>query len=280
MRASNGSHSDHVSIHQDDGPGLLFYYIFDDWVTSYALIAKREHKYGVLLDRLREDMLNKPAVDLVNELHWLGRRLAVLRRLYQSYELILMRVLQRQRLLRDEARSRHPRMPPGHVIQSESELPSNCENTVGVRLNSAAIARFERLLDRIKLYCLTEIDACLTEKESLTFLNFNLIALKDSQAVEKLTRITILLAKITILFLPVSLMTAYFSTELRGVKGVYTQTEYWISFAVIMVLSLLVLVLFGYASGTIEGRPIYQSLSRTFISSSKDKLGHQRKHVD
>ncbi|KAF4252946.1 hypothetical protein CNMCM8714_006934 [Aspergillus fumigatus] len=262
VRASNGSHSDHVSIHQDDGPGLLFYYIFDDWVTSYALIAKREHKYGVLLDRLREDMLNKPAVDL-------------------SYELILTRVLQRQRLLRDEARSRHPRMPPGHVIQSESELPSNCENSVGVRLNSAAIARFERLLDRIKLYCLTEIDACLTEKESLTFLvSEHLFSFKYSQAVEKLTRITILLAKITILFLPVSLMTAYFSTELRGVKGVYTQTEYWISFAVIMVLSLLVLVLFGYASGTIEGRPIYQSLSRTFISSSKDKLGHQRKHVD
>ncbi|GFF46993.1 hypothetical protein IFM51744_06463 [Aspergillus udagawae] len=278
VRASNDPRSDHVSIHQDDGPGLLFYYIFDDWVTSYALIAKREHKYGVLLDRLREDMLNKPVVDLVNELHWLGRRLAVLRRLYQSYELILTRVLQRQRLLRDEARSRHKKMPPGLIVQSESELLSNCESSVGVRLNSAAVARFERLLDRIKLYCLSEIDACLTEKESLTFLNFNLIALKDSQAVEKLTRITILLAKITILFLPVSLMTAYFSTELRGVKGVYTQAEYWISFAVIMVLSLLVLVLFGYASGTIEGRPIYQSLSRTFISSSKDKLGHQRKH--
>ncbi|GIJ83863.1 hypothetical protein Asppvi_002694 [Aspergillus pseudoviridinutans] len=280
VRASNDSRSDHVSIRQDDGPGLLFYYIFDDWVTSYALIAKREHKYGVLLDRLREDMLNKPVVDLVNELHWLGRRLAALRRLYQSYELILTRVLQRQRLLCDEARLRHPRMPPGLIIQSESELSSNCGNSVGVRLNSAAVARFERLLDRIKLYCLSEIEACLTEKESLTFLNFNLIALKDSQAVEKLTRITILLAKITILFLPVSLMTAYFSTELSGVKGVYTQTEYWISFAVIMVLSLLILVLFGYASGTIEGRPIYQSLSRTFISSSKDKLGHQRKHVD
>ncbi|RHZ46669.1 hypothetical protein CDV55_100792 [Aspergillus turcosus] len=283
VRAFNDRRSDHVSIHQDDGPGLLFYYIFDDWVTSYALIAKREHKYGVSLDQLREDMLNKPVVDLVNELHWLGRRLAVLRRLYQSYELTLTRVLQRQRLLRDEARSRHPKMTPAHVIQREPEMSSNCANSVGVRLSSAAVARFERLLDRIKLYCLSEIEACLTEKESLTFLlvqNFNLIALKDSQAVEKLTRITILLAKITILFLPVSLMTAYFSTELCGVKGVYTQTEYWISFAVIMVLSLLVLVLFGYASGTIEGRPIYQSLSRTFISSSKDKLGHQRKHVD
>ncbi|RLL92992.1 hypothetical protein CFD26_100450 [Aspergillus turcosus] len=281
VRAFNDRRSDHVSIHQDDGPGLLFYYIFDDWVTSYALIAKREHKYGVSLDQLREDMLNKPVVDLVNELHWLGRRLAVLRRLYQSYELILTRVLQRQRLLRDEARSRHPKMTPAHVIQREPEMSSNCANSVGVRLSSAAVARFERLLDRIKLYCLSEIEACLTEKESLTFLvSEHLFAFKYSQAVEKLTRITILLAKITILFLPVSLMTAYFSTELSGVKGVYTQTEYWISFAVIIVLSLLVLVLFGYASGTIEGRPIYQSLSRTFISSSKDKLGHQRKHVD
>ena len=66
--------------------------------------------------------------------------------------------------------------------------------------------------------------------------NFNLIALKDSKAVEKLTRITILLAKVTILFLPVSLMTGYFSTELAQVKGVYTVNEYWVSFGVIMFL--------------------------------------------
>jgi UTP:GlnB (protein PII) uridylyltransferase len=118
-------------------------------------------------------MLNKPVVELVNELHWLGRRLAVLRRLYQSYELILTRVLQRQRLLRDEARSRHQKMPHGHITQREPELSSNPENSVGVRLSSAAVARFERLLDRIKLYCLSEIDACLTEKESLTFLVSN-----------------------------------------------------------------------------------------------------------
>ncbi|EAW07677.1 uncharacterized protein ACLA_023920 [Aspergillus clavatus NRRL 1] len=293
VRAVGDSSSDHVSIHQDDGPGLLFYYIFDDWVSSYALIAKREHQYGVLLDKLRQDMLTKPAVDLVNELHWLGRRMAVLKRVYQSYELVLTRVLQRQRLLRDEARA-HPRMVTGHALRENeagnlqhpalqknpSDLSTSSDNSVGVRLNSAAVARIERLLDRIKLYCLSEIDACLMEKESLTFLNFNLIALKDSQAVEKLTRITILLAKITILFLPVSLMTAYFSTELSGVKGEYTQTEYWVSFAVIMVLSMLVLVSFGYASGTIEGKPIYRSLCRSFLSSSKDKLAHPRDHVD
>jgi hypothetical protein len=43
---------DQANIKQEDGPSLLFYYIFDDWVSSYGLIAKREHKYGVLLEEL------------------------------------------------------------------------------------------------------------------------------------------------------------------------------------------------------------------------------------
>jgi hypothetical protein len=41
-----------ASIKQEDGPSLLFYYIFDDWVSSYSLVAKREHGYSVDLDRL------------------------------------------------------------------------------------------------------------------------------------------------------------------------------------------------------------------------------------
>jgi Mg2+ and Co2+ transporter CorA len=104
-----------------------------------------------------------------------------------------------------------------------------------------------------------------------------LIALKDSQAVEKLTRITILLAKVTILFLPVSLMTGYFSTELAGVKGVYTQVQYWVAFAVIMVLSIILLVLFGWISDTVEGKPIYRSMFRTFFRKSKSKLLEREK---
>ncbi|KAL4934722.1 uncharacterized protein BDV17DRAFT_13333 [Aspergillus undulatus] len=281
VRPFNDSGTDSASIKQDDGPSLLFYYIFDDWVTSYRLVAKREHEYGVALDQLRRDMLDKPVVDLINELHWLGRQLAVLKRLYQSYELIMTRILQRQRLLRDEARSNpdHPRLPYGHTFndmdihrQMSFGLPAIAETSVGVQLSSPAVARFERLLDRIKLYCLSEIESCLTEKESLTFLNFNLIALKDSQAVEKLTRITILLAKVTILFLPVSLMTAYFSTELEGVKGVYNQVQYWVSFAVIMVLSIVLLVLFGYVSDTVEGKTVYSSLFRTFFRKGKKRL--------
>lgn len=127
-------------------------------------------------------MLSRPVVDLVNELHWLGRRLAVLKRLYQSYELIMMRILQRQRTLREEARPPTHHFSMGHVFEDpefaemrQSTMQSglglaNVQDTVGVQLSQVAVTRFERLLDRIKLYCLSEIDSCLTEKESLTFL--------------------------------------------------------------------------------------------------------------
>ncbi|KAJ5135320.1 uncharacterized protein N7515_004598 [Penicillium bovifimosum] len=289
VRHFNDFGPDQANIKQEDGPSLLFYYIFDDWVSSYGLIAKREHKYGVALEELRGQMLDRPIVDLVNELHWLGRRLAVLKRLYQSYELIMQRLLQRQRMLRDEARSAHPATIPDGATYGDAEFVDirqsslvgnsshpNTEKSVGVQLSSSAVARFERLADRINLYCLSEIENCLNEKESLTFLNFNLIALKDSQAVEKLTRITILLAKATILFLPVSLMSAYFSTELIGVKNGYTKTDYWVSFAVIFVLSVLLLTVFGYASDTVEGKTIYRSMVRTFFRESRQKISRRR----
>lgn len=96
-------------------------------------------------------------------------------------------------------------------------------------------------------------------------------ALKDSQAVEKLTRITILLAKATILFLPVSLMTAYFSTELKGVKGGYSKVDYWASFGVILFVSIVALALFGVASDTLEGRTIYQSMVKAFFRVFQEK---------
>lgn len=121
-------------------------------------------------------MLKKPVVGLVDELHWLGRRLAVLKKVYQSYELIMWRILQRQRLLRDEARTNRPSIRIGSTFVDSDDLRqpfgdiSTYDTTVGVQLSSSAVARFERLLDRIKLYCLSEIEGCLTEKESLTFL--------------------------------------------------------------------------------------------------------------
>ncbi|KAJ5889056.1 hypothetical protein N7495_009097 [Penicillium taxi] len=285
---------DQANIKQEDGPSLLFYYIFDDWVSSYGLIAKREHQYGVALERLRGQMLDRPIVDLVNELHWLGHRLAVLKNLYQSYELIMRRLLQHQSSLHDEPHQplsigstfHNPDEPEVYLHERKSSIISHASfqvtsnRSIGVRLSSGAVARFERLVDRINLYCLSEIETCLREKESLTFLNFNLIALKDSQAVEKLTRITILLAKATILFLPVSLMTAYFSTELRGVKGGYTKADYWVAFAVIFFLTGIILYIFGAASQTLEGKTIYRSLVKTFFTKSRDKMRQgQRKEL-
>lgn len=95
---------------------------------------------------------------------------------------------------------------------------------------------------------------------------------------ERLTRITILLAKLTILFLPVSLMTGYFSVQIQDLQGVYTHTTYWISFGVIMGMSVIFLTIFGYLSGTVEGKTIYRSLTQTFLDFSKRALrGRKRK---
>lgn len=67
-------------------------------------------------------------------------------------------------------------------------------------------------------------------------------------------------------------MTGYFSTELAGVKGVYTKVQYWIAFAVVMVLSMILLVFFGWISDTVEGKTIYRSMFRTFFRKSKNRL--------
>ena len=39
-------------ITSSDEPSLLFYYLFDDWYTSYSLVAKQEHQYAKQLDLL------------------------------------------------------------------------------------------------------------------------------------------------------------------------------------------------------------------------------------
>lgn len=62
IRVRHFSDGDQANIKQEDGPSLLFYYIFDDWVSSYGLIAKREHKYGVAL----EDLVRIVIVQLVH----------------------------------------------------------------------------------------------------------------------------------------------------------------------------------------------------------------------
>ncbi|KAK2806477.1 hypothetical protein FQN50_005760 [Emmonsiellopsis sp. PD_5] len=289
-----------AAVKPGDGPGLLFYYLFDNWTANYSLVIRREHSYSAALERLRKRMLERAQVELIDDLHRLGRQLAVLKRIYQSYELVVNRILKRQRLLREESRgannnnnNHHHQVHHSHgsgtfgfdflsrndTMQSGSFDDMNPNDLGGVQLSSAATGRFERLADRIRLYALSEIEECLTEKESLTFLVFNLIALKDSQAVERLTRTTILLAKATILFLPVSLMTGYFSTQIKELEGVYTVKQYWVAFAVIMVISALVLALYGRATDTVEGKTIYRSIGKTFYQASRAAIGKRKRKV-
>lgn len=46
------SAGDSISSAADDTTGLLFYYLFDDWNSSYGLVARKEQQYSVELDLL------------------------------------------------------------------------------------------------------------------------------------------------------------------------------------------------------------------------------------
>ena len=237
-------------------------------------------------------MFQRPAVDHINKLHHIGQQLNVLKKIYQSYVVIIERILERQKPV-DMASSTQLLK---ESIDDERSLLIAQTRKYAVPLSSAAIVRFERLRDRIQLYALGEIQDCIDEKESLVSVvsksttnpnnrkidvsnqNFNLITQKQSDAVERLTRITILLAKVTILFMPVSLMTAYFSVQIEDLQGAYTATTYWVCFAVIMAISFLFLVVFGQLSNTLEGKIIYKSMTQTFFESSRKWLGLKQRH--
>lgn len=121
-------------------------------------------------------MLQKAQLELIDELHQLGRQLGVLKRIYKTYELTVNRLLLRQqRMLRDAARS-NGSSTELQLFADETDpemmplMGTPGTATDGVRLSPFAVDRFERLADRIRLYALGEIEDCLTEKESLTFL--------------------------------------------------------------------------------------------------------------
>ena len=238
-----------------DGPSLLFYYLFDDWRTTYALVAQKANQYGSQLLELRGQMSRQPSVQLVNDLHHIGQELAILKRMYESYSVMIDRLLEKQ-------------APPGPG--SYNSVP-----TLEVRLKPDAIVRFERLKDRIQLLALSEVQSCLDEKDSLVFLNFNLITLSESAAIERLTRITILLAKVTVLFMPLGLLTSYFSTQIQEVQHTFTVVSYWVSFAVIFALSVIFLVAFGTIS---KGRkPSLMSQSSTHIIFDRSRTAYKER---
>ena len=90
-------------------------------------------------------------VDLVERLHLLGRQLSMLKRIYESYVLIIDRLLQRQRGLRDEARfqadtSRGPTSRTDSIDPPGTEQNPFFSNTLESR--GTSWSALERIGDR------------------------------------------------------------------------------------------------------------------------------------
>ncbi|EWC48736.1 hypothetical protein DRE_00041 [Drechslerella stenobrocha 248] len=71
--------------------GLLFYYLFDDWYSTWGLTVDRAHPYNKKLSTMKNE---SPQLYHIDELHDIVRRLSSLKRVYQSYELVLSRLLE------------------------------------------------------------------------------------------------------------------------------------------------------------------------------------------
>lgn len=124
------------------------------------------------------------------------------------------------------------------------------------------------------LYALSEIQECIDQKDSLVMMNFNLIAIKESFSVERLTRVTLLLAKVTMVFMPVTLLTGYFSIQFQNT--VFTVKSYWWAFAVVLAISFVLLFLFSVFTGTFEGKLVRRPWSRMMFHASKRWLTHRK----
>ena len=113
----------------------------------------------------------------IDELHHYGRQLAVLKRMYSSYDIIIDRVLAglRSGQMGHSQPSDSMREYEASSHQSQTPYPPQREREAsltpyGVSLSIAASKRFERLKDRINLFALSEIQDCIDEKEALVLL--------------------------------------------------------------------------------------------------------------
>lgn len=157
----------------------------------------------------------------------LGLHIRQMQHLYEGYKNLIDRILEPVRAV----------LAPGRIPLTRNLSGFGIPGARGFTLAPSASNRFERLSDRLQLLILSQTTEFLAEKEALTDSYFNLLARKDSEATSRLTRAATLLAKLSVLFLPVSLMTSYFSVQIPDIQGRYTLRQYWDAFAIIMSVS-------------------------------------------
>ncbi|KAF3932193.1 hypothetical protein ABW20_dc0109393 [Dactylellina cionopaga] len=202
---------------------LLFYYLFDDWYASWSLAVDRAHPYSKELNEIRGE---DPMLDHIDKLHDIARRLASLKRVYNSYELILDRLLDNKAYFKDPA--------------------NKCFSILSMN-------RFERLKHRISQLAISEIEDCEQEANGLISLTYNRLNFRETKAVEKLSLLSVALAKVTIVFLPISIVMAYFGmNDVDGISGEYDYRNFWTAAGVAVGLTFLFLFFVGGFRGTFE----------------------------
>lgn len=168
IRTRLGNTPEETAHRDSDAPGLLFYYLFENWHNSYTLVTRKESRYGVELSKVRAEMFEKPKLVHIDRLDKIGKELGVLKRHYSSYDKIIDRLLEPQTA---SAASLHN----SQVVTSSSQasldtvrpVVTEKQSLMGVSLSSAARVRFKRLRDVIDLYALSEVEEYIKQKESL-----------------------------------------------------------------------------------------------------------------
>ncbi|OBT90991.1 hypothetical protein VE02_00210 [Pseudogymnoascus sp. 03VT05] len=212
-----------------EGASNLFYYLFDDWTATYTLLMVLQGN----IEKLRQKIMaglgeNQPdalAKEIIPKLYEVGKLLRSNQHLFSGYENLISRILKYE--------------------EDKEREPSNGRTDERVSVVQTARHRFERLRDNIKFLVLNYVDEAIGEIDGLQTTYFNITTQKDSMATAKLNSSATLLSKLGVLFLPVSLMTSYFSVQIKELDGVYTVKTYWVTFAVVMVLSFVALFMFS-----------------------------------
>ena len=168
IRTRLGNSPEETIHRHTDVPGLLFYYLFENWQNSYTLITRRESRYGVELNKLRGEMFELPKLCHIDRLDRIGKELGLLKRHYQSYNRIIDRLLEPQTATAASLQnSRIITEASQTSLDTVRPIITEKQSMLGVSLSSAARARFKRLRDMIDLYALSEVEEYIKQKDSL-----------------------------------------------------------------------------------------------------------------
>ncbi|TVY85132.1 hypothetical protein LSUE1_G000421 [Lachnellula suecica] len=233
-----------------EGASNLFYYLFDDWRAVYSTVDV----FGKRLKKLQKEIFGSvttksydmPDIEIIPRLHILGGQIRQMHHVYEGYKNLVERILEPPK---PSATGTHGFATPRSMSMSMSVNATPNQLAAAkeppVTISRSARARFERLGDRLQLLILSQTEEFQSEKDALMNTYFNINAQKDSKATARLSRAATLLAKLSVLFLPVGLMTSYFSVQIADLQDVYTSKDYWYSFAVIMSISVVALFFFS-----------------------------------